>query len=67
MEHKTIVWDYKDPPRDELWQARRLAEFFPFVAFELTPDDKALILRHLEKLRLPPERKEAIRLACESG
>jgi hypothetical protein len=57
---KEITWDYGDPPEDEVWRARRLAEFFPFVADNLTQEDKELIIRYLDQIKLPEERKEII-------
>jgi hypothetical protein len=57
MDLKRITWDYDEPLEDELWRARRLAEFFPFVADDLT-------LRHLDRIKLPDERKTIIRIVC---
>ena len=64
MKLKHLTWDYKQPLEDEMWQARRLAEFFPFVLEDLTAQDKALLLRRLDELNLPAERKEFIRMVC---
>ena len=33
---KRIHWDYPNPLKDDLWRARRMAEFFPFVLEKLT-------------------------------
>lgn len=59
-----LTWDYKQPLEDEQWRARRLAEFFPFILEDLTPQDKALLLKMLDELNLPVERKEFIRMVC---
>lgn len=64
MNLKRITWDYESPPEDELWRARRLAEFFPFVAADLAREDKELIVRHLDQMSLPDERKQIIRMVC---
>jgi hypothetical protein len=64
MDIKQITWDYGDPPEDELWRARRLAEFFPFVADDLAREDKELIVRYLDQINLPDERKQIIRIVC---
>jgi hypothetical protein len=66
MELKQITWDYGEPLEDELWRARRLAEFFPFVVEDLTGEDKNLILRYLDQIKLPDERKTIIRIACSA-
>lgn len=67
MELKQITWDYGEPLEDNLWRARRLAEFFPFVAEDLTEEDKNLILRYLDQIKLPAERKTIIRIACSAA
>ena len=64
MDLKRITWDYADPPEDEVWRARRLAEFFPFVVDDLAQQDKELIIRYLDQINLPDERKEIIRIVC---
>jgi hypothetical protein len=61
---KRIIWDYPHPLKDELWRARRMAEYFPFLLQELTQDDKDVLLRHLDDMKLPEERKEFIRMVC---
>jgi hypothetical protein len=66
MNLKQITWDYDDPLADELWRARRLAEFFPFVAEDLSQEDKNLLLRYLDQIKLPDERKTIIRIACSA-
>ena len=66
MDLKRITWDYGEPLEDELWRARRLAEFFPFVAEDLTGEDKNLILRYLDQIKLPDERKTIIRIVCSA-
>jgi hypothetical protein len=66
MDLKRITWDYGEPLEDELWRARRLAEFFPFVVEDLTGEDKHLILRYLDQIKLPDERKKIIRIACSA-
>ena len=67
MNLKRIIWDYGEPLEDELWRARRLAEFFPFVFGDLTDEDKNLILRYLDQIKLPDERKTIIRIACSAA
>jgi hypothetical protein len=64
MDLKDLTWDYAEPLKDDAWQARRLAEFFPFVADSLTSEDKALLLREIDKIHLPDERREIIRMVC---
>ncbi len=64
MDLKRLTWDYADPPKDDAWRARRLAEFFPFVVEGLSAEDKDLLLREIDKITLPDERKEYIRMAC---
>jgi len=64
MNLKRITWDYENPPEDELWRATRLAEFFPFVAADLTWEEKELILKYLDQIKLPNERKQIIRMVC---
>lgn len=61
---KGLAWDYPQPLKDDMWRARRLAEFFPFILEELTPQDKTLLLSKLDELNLPAERKEFIRMVC---
>jgi len=61
---KRLLWDYPHPVGDDIWVARRLAEFFPFVLDELTREDKALLLQNLDKINLPEERKAFIRMVC---
>jgi len=64
MDLKDLTWDYPEPLKDEAWRARRLAEFFPFIADSLTMEDKALLLKEIERINLPEERKEIIRMVC---
>lgn len=64
MDMKDLTWDYPHPLKDDLWRARRLAEFFPFVLKELGEEEKELLLRHLHEINLPDERKEFIRMVC---
>lgn len=66
MDLKQITWDYGEPLEDELWRARRLAEFFPFVVEGLTGEEKDLLLRYLDQIKLPDERKTIIRIACSA-
>jgi hypothetical protein len=65
MDLKDLTWDYAEPLKDEAWRARRIAEFFPFVADSLTKGDKALLLREIDKMNLPEERREIIRMVCK--
>ena len=65
MDIKQLIWDYPKPPRDDMWRARRLAELFPFVLEGLTRQDKNLLLKELDKINLPEERKEFIRMVCD--
>ena len=64
MDLKDLTWDYAEPLKDDAWRARRLAEFFPFVAEGLTREDKDLLLREIDEIPLPDERKEYIRMVC---
>ena len=61
---KRLVWDYPHPLKDDLWRARRIAEFFPFIIEDLTHEDKEFLLEHLDKINVPDERKEFIRMVC---
>jgi len=63
MDLRQITWDYAEPLQDEAWRARRLAEFFPFVADEFTRADKNVILRYLDQIKLPDERKAITNLS----
>ena len=64
MNLKSMLWDYPDHLKDDLWRARRMAEFFPFVLEELTEEDRKTLLRRLDKINVPDERKEFIRMVC---
>ncbi|HDZ91917.1 MAG: hypothetical protein JRJ09_18015 [Deltaproteobacteria bacterium] len=64
LDLKHLTWDYAGLPGDDTWRARRLAEFFPFVAERLTAEERELLLRELDRINLPDERKEFIRLVC---
>ena len=64
MDLRTLTWDYPEPPGDELWRATRIAEFFPFVMSELSQEDRTLVLKYLDEIHLPCERKEFIRMVC---
>jgi hypothetical protein len=66
MDLKQITWDYREPLEDELWRARRLAEFFPFVVEGLTSKEKDLLLMYLDQIKIPDERKTIIRIACSA-
>jgi len=61
---KHVTWDYGKAPEDGLWRARRLAEYFPFLAEGLSREDKELLLREIDGMNLPDERKELIRMVC---
>jgi len=41
-----------------------MAEYLPFVLDKLTRKEKQILLEHLDKINLPEERKEFIRLVC---
>ncbi|MFQ6003646.1 MAG: hypothetical protein ACE5KJ_07865 [Candidatus Zixiibacteriota bacterium] len=64
MRLKDMVWDYLNPLKDDLWRARRMAEFLPFVFEDLSKEDKHLLLKHLDNINVPNERKEFIRMIC---
>ena len=64
MDLKRLTWDYPEPLKDDLWRARRIAEFFPFVLENLSIEDKEALLKHLDNLYVPDERKELIRMVC---
>jgi len=64
MDLKHLTWDYPTPLENDTWRARRLAEFFPFVVEGLSKEDKALLLREMDPLNLPDERKEYIAMIC---
>jgi hypothetical protein len=66
MDLRQITWDYGEPLEDEAWRARRLAEFFPFVVEDLTREDKDLILKYIDQIKLPEERKAIIRIVCSA-
>lgn len=60
MKFKDTIWDYPEPLKDEMWRARRIAEFFPFVLKDLSAEEKEVVLKHLGNLNVPDERKELI-------
>lgn len=64
LDLRRLNWDYPHPLKDDMWRARRLAEFFPFILDALTREDKDLLLRELDRIKLPDERKEYIRMVC---
>ena len=64
MDLNRLTWDYAHPLKDDMWRARRLAEYFPFVVAGLTPEDRDVLLRNLDRLNLPDERKGFIRMVC---
>lgn len=64
MNPKSMLWDYPDHLKDDLWRARRMAEFFPFVLEELTEEDRKTLLRRLDEINVPDERKEFISMVC---
>ena len=66
MDLRQLTWDYGEPLEDEAWRARRLAEFFPFVVEDLTREDKDLILKYIDRIKLPEERKAIIRIVCSA-
>jgi hypothetical protein len=60
---KEIVWDYPEPPNDELWRLQRLADFFPHYG-----RDRACVralMQRLPELKIPPEVAALIRLYSE--
>jgi hypothetical protein len=59
---KRLLWDYPHLLQDEKWRARRIAEYFPFVADELTDEDWEILIKHLDDIQLPKERRELIKL-----
>lgn len=61
---KSAIWDYPGPLKDELWRARRIADFFPFVLEDLSEEDTRILLKHLDEINVPEERKEFIRMVC---
>jgi hypothetical protein len=65
MKNTNFCWDYLKPPGDDMWRARRMAEYFPFVVENLTGQDKKLLLSRLDSLNLPEERKAFIRMVCD--
>ncbi len=64
MHLKRLIWDYPNPLKDDLWRATRMAEYFPFVFEELTQEDKQMLLKHLDTINVPDERKDFIRMVC---
>ena len=60
---KEIVWDYPEPPHDEMWRLQRLADFFPHHGRDR--DSVRALLRRLPELKVPPEVAELIRLYAE--
>mgnify|MGYP006294654497 CR=1 FL=1 len=64
MDLRDLTWDYADPLEDDAWRARRLAEYFPFVAEGICREDRELLLREIDGMNLPEERKELIRIVC---
>jgi hypothetical protein len=60
---REILWDYEEPPHDELWRLQRLADFFP--QFGRDRASVRTLVRRLPGLRMPPEVAELIRLYAE--
>jgi hypothetical protein len=60
---KAIVWDYPEPPVDELWRLQRLADFFPSYGRDRASVEA--LLRRLSDLKVPPEVAELIRIYAE--
>ena len=60
---KAIVWDYKEPPVDELWRLQRVADFFPNYGRD--PVSVRELAKHLPELKLPPEVAELVRIYAE--
>ena len=55
---RELLWDYAEPPRDELWRLQRIADYFPRYG-----RDRATVeALHSCKaaLRIPPEVGELI-------
>ena len=55
---KEIVWDYDEPPKDNLWRLRRIAMFFP--AYCDDPETVKKLYDHLDELGVDEERRVTI-------
>ena len=62
--HRELVWDYEEPPADELWRLQRIFDFFP--QYGRDRQIVAALLARLDELRGPPEAKELVRLYAEA-
>lgn len=58
-----IVWDYDEPPLDEVWRLQRIAEFFPLYGRDSLTVAALYEVRH--ELRIPPEVSQLIVLYAE--
>jgi hypothetical protein len=50
---REIVWDYPEPPPDDLWRLQRIADFFPHFGRDAAT--VAALHRRVDDLRVPPE------------
>jgi hypothetical protein len=60
---REIVWDYDEPPVDELWRLQRILDFFPHYGRDHATV-RALVA-HLDELAAPPEAKALVLLYAE--
>jgi hypothetical protein len=60
---RELLWDYQNPPADELWRLQRLADFFP--QFGRDRASVRALMRRLPELKVPPEVAELIRLYAQ--
>lgn len=57
---KEIVWDYEEPPRDNLWRLKRIAMFFP--AYGDDPMTVKMLYEHLDELGVDADRRVTIEI-----
>ena len=50
---RDIVWDYPEPPKDELWRLQRIADFFP--QYGRDRETVRALCRRRKELRVPRE------------
>jgi hypothetical protein len=55
---KEILWDYREPPGDLLWQLQRIADFFPLYGTDR--ETVELLYSYRDRLRLEEGRYRLI-------
>jgi hypothetical protein len=61
---QSLVWDYREPPRDLLWRLQRVASWFP--AYGRDRRTVRLLFEHRAELSIPVEVRTLIELYEEA-